>query len=111
MKVWLENLKRNLKMLSLTIDRFHTYRNALYKSRPKRESSRLRAKFGNKGNFDDMDDLGSVKLKILAFQGKIDLEAYLEWKKRIELIFDIHYYSKKTKVKLVIIEFIDYVMI
>jgi hypothetical protein len=98
-------------MLSLTIDRFHTYRNALYKSRPKRESSRLRAKFGNKGNFDDMDDLGSVKLKILAFQGKIDLEAYLEWKKRIELIFDIHYYSKKTKVKLVIIEFIDYVMI
>jgi hypothetical protein len=102
-------------MLSLTIDRFHTYRNALYKSRPKRESSRLRAKFGNKGNFDDMDDLGrnlgSVKLKILVFQGKIDLEAYLEWKKRIELIFDIHYYSKKTKVKLVIIEFIDYVMI
>jgi hypothetical protein len=98
-------------MLSLTIDRFHTYRNGLYKSLPKRESSRLRAKFGNKGNFDDMDDLGSVKLKILAFQGKIDLEAYLEWKKRIELIFDIHYYSKKTKVKLVIIEFIDYVMI
>jgi hypothetical protein len=62
-----------------------------------------------------MDDLGrnlgSVKLKILVFQGKIDLEAYLEWKKMIELIFDIHYYSKKTKVKLVIIEFIDYVMI
>jgi len=45
-------------MLSLTIDRFHTYRNGLYKSRPKRESSHLRAKFGNKGNFDDMDDLG-----------------------------------------------------
>jgi len=34
-----------------------------------------------------MDDLGSVKLKILAFQGKIDLEAYLEWEKKVELIF------------------------
>jgi hypothetical protein len=32
-------------------------------------------------------ELGSIKMKILAFQGKNNLEAYLEWKKKIELMF------------------------
>ncbi|KAH9657923.1 hypothetical protein KPL70_023278 [Citrus sinensis] len=41
--------------------------------------------------------LGSIKLKIPSFQGKNDLEAYLEWEKKVELVFDCHNYSKEKK--------------
>jgi hypothetical protein len=35
--------------------------------------------FGNYGNCDDKDgDMDSIKLKILSFQGKNNLKAYLE---------------------------------
>ena len=50
---------------------FCTHRNDLYKSQKNKESSRPWAKFGSKGNFDDMGDLdrnlGSIKLKIPPF--------------------------------------------
>ena len=47
--------------------------------------------------FNDKDmDLGKIKVTILSFQGKSDLEAYLEWEKKVELIFDCHYYSFST---------------
>ena len=50
-------------------------------------------------------------MKILSFQGKTDPEAYLEWEKKIELLFDCHNYSKLKKVKLAAIEFFDYAII
>ena len=50
-------------------------------------------------------------MKISLFKGKNDPEAYLEWKKKMELIFECHNYSKKKKVKLPIIEFTDYAII
>ena len=34
----------------------------------------------------------------------------MEWKKRIENIFDIHHYSDRKKVKFAITEFTDYVL-
>jgi hypothetical protein len=34
--------------------------------------------------------LGNIKMKILSFQGKSDPEAYLEWEKKVELIFECH---------------------
>ena len=30
---------------------------------------------------------GNIKMKILSFQGKNDLEAYFKWEKKVELIF------------------------
>ncbi|KAH9744190.1 Endonuclease [Citrus sinensis] len=46
-------------------------------------------------------DLGSIKLKIPSFHGKnvgsIKLEAYLEWEKKVELVFDCHNYSEEKK--------------
>jgi hypothetical protein len=40
--------------------------------------------FGNYGNCDDKDgDVDSIKLKILSFQGKNNLKAYLEWEKKM----------------------------
>ncbi|RDX64640.1 hypothetical protein CR513_56785, partial [Mucuna pruriens] len=40
-----------------------------------------------------------------------DLELYLEWERKVEHMFDGHNYSEEKKVKLVIIEFIDYASI
>ena len=50
-------------------------------------------------------------MKVLSFQGKSDPEAYLEWEKKMELMFDCHHYSKAQKVKIAIIEFTDYAVI
>ena len=33
-------------------------------------------------------------MKISSFQGRNDPETYLEWEKKIELIFDCHNYSE-----------------
>ncbi|KAI9193920.1 hypothetical protein LWI28_001349 [Acer negundo] len=79
------------------------------------------ARFGNRedryGNRGDRygervdNNLGSIKVKIPTFQGKTDPEAYLEWEKRIELVFDCHDYSELKKVKLAAIEFTDYAIV
>ena len=61
---------------------------------------------------EDMDgDLDTIKLKIPNFQGKNDLEAYLEWEKKVDWIFYCHSYSEQKKVKLVINEFTEYALI
>ncbi|KAH9792509.1 hypothetical protein KPL71_004153 [Citrus sinensis] len=54
------------------------------------------------------DGLRGIKMKIPSFQGKSDLEAYLELEKKMEFIFDCHNFSEVKKVKLVVIEFFDY---
>ncbi|GKU96535.1 hypothetical protein SLEP1_g9760 [Rubroshorea leprosula] len=56
-------------------------------------------------------DLGSIKMKIPPFQGKNDPDVYLEWEKKVELVFDCHNYFQKKKVKLVAVEFTDYAMV
>ena len=57
------------------------------------------------------DDLSHIKMTIPQFQGKSDPEAYLEWEKKMELIFDCHNYSEEKKVKLAVIEFTDYTIV
>ena len=67
---------------------------------------------GNLRGRDGVDrDLGSIKMKIPSFQGRTDPEVYLEWEKKIELVFDCHNYSEEKKVKLAVIEFTDYAII
>ncbi|GKV18485.1 hypothetical protein SLEP1_g28856 [Rubroshorea leprosula] len=56
-------------------------------------------------------DLGSIKMKIPPFQGKNDSDMYLEWGKKVELVFDCHNYSYEKKVKLAMVEFTDYVVV
>ena len=50
-------------------------------------------------------------MKIPSFQGRNDPEAYLEWEKKIELIFDCQNYSDEKKVKLAVVEFKDYALV
>ncbi|KAI3448670.1 hypothetical protein Pfo_005335 [Paulownia fortunei] len=57
------------------------------------------------------DDLGSIKVKIPPFQDRNDPEAYLEWEKKMEMVFECHNYSENKKVKLAAIEFTDYAII
>ena len=60
----------------------------------------------------DVDqNLGSIKLKISTFKGKPDPKAYIDWDKKVEIIFDIYRYYEEKKVKLVVMEFTDYVMV
>jgi len=80
--------------------------------------NRTRGQFDQRENFcsvgghADLDgDLDAIKLKIPSFQGKNDPEAYLEWEKKVDWIFYCHNYSEAKKVKLVVIEFMDYALI
>ena len=54
------------------------------------------------------NNLGSIKMNIPSFQGKNDLEVYLEWERKVEMVFYCHNYYENKKVQLIIIEFSDY---
>ncbi|KAI3459661.1 hypothetical protein Pfo_016324 [Paulownia fortunei] len=57
------------------------------------------------------DDLGSIKVKIPPLQGRNDPKVYLEWEKKIEMVFECYNYSENKKIKLAAIEFTDYAII
>lgn len=46
------------------------------------------------------DPLGGLKLKIPEFKGTADPEEYLEWEKKIELVFNCRDYTQEYKMKL-----------
>jgi len=74
--------------------------------------ARRNVNFRGMGTYEDIDgDLDTIKLKIPNFQGKNDPEAYLEWEKKVDWIFDCHSYSEQKKVKLMIIEFTEYALV
>ena len=57
------------------------------------------------------NNLGSIKMKIPSFRGNNDSETYLEWERKMELVFYCHNYYENKKVKLAAIEFLDYAMV
>ncbi|XP_075521546.1 LOW QUALITY PROTEIN: uncharacterized protein LOC142554754 [Primulina tabacum] len=62
------------------------------------------------GNRED-GNMGSIKMKIPSFHGKSDPEAYLEWEKRLEFVFECHHTPEQKKVRLAVVEFLDYALI
>ncbi|XP_025012155.2 uncharacterized protein LOC112533908 [Ricinus communis] len=50
-------------------------------------------------------------MKIPSFQGRNDPDVYLEWERKVELIFECHNFSEEKKVKLAAVEFSDYAII
>jgi hypothetical protein len=64
------------------------------------------------GNFRYCDklnrSLGRIKMKIPSFQEKNNPKVYLEWEKKMKLIFDCHNYLQGKKVKFALIVFLDY---
>ena len=73
---------------------FRTHRGERYENRPMRGYIWPHKDFEYRGYFDYLGDvdrnLGSIKLKIKAFKGKTDSEAYLDWEKKVKMNFDIH---------------------
>ncbi|KAM7474173.1 hypothetical protein LguiB_021416 [Lonicera macranthoides] len=67
-------------------------------------------RIGRGTNRED-DNMNGIKMKIPSFQGKNDPEAYLEWVKKVELVFACHNYSESKKVKLAAIEFSYYALV
>lgn len=57
------------------------------------------------------NNLEIIKVLIPLFNGRTDLEAYLEWEKKLELVFECHDYSELVKVEITTIEFLDYAII
>ncbi|XP_058006767.1 uncharacterized protein LOC131182135 [Hevea brasiliensis] len=56
-------------------------------------------------------NISGIKMKIPPFQGKANPDAYLEWERKVDLIFDCHNYSEEKKVKLAVVEFTDYAIV
>ncbi|KAJ4715126.1 Transposon Ty3-I Gag-Pol polyprotein [Melia azedarach] len=101
----------------------------VYRSNPNRDRSRRRVLEEEEKEEEDSDleessskqdkkvvskrdsNLGSIKMKIPIFQGKNDLELYLEWERKVEHVFDCHNYSEEKKIKLAAVEFINYASI
>ncbi|KAA3480543.1 mutant gag-pol polyprotein [Gossypium australe] len=101
-----------------------------WKDEPNKEELPLALQETEDGNPTKMiNSLGQVITKVIKVQmqvsegedhatkankterGRADPEAYLEWEKKIELVFKCHNYSKAKKVKLVAIKFSDIAMI
>ena len=54
------------------------------------------------------DNLGNLKLRIPPFHGKNDPDAYLEWEKKIELVFNCQQFTEERKVRLAATEYCGY---
>ncbi|XP_065882211.1 uncharacterized protein [Euphorbia lathyris] len=64
--------------------------------------------YRKRGNDRKDSNLNAIKLKMPTFRGASDPEAYLDWVRKVETIFDIHEYSEEKKVKLVVSELTEY---
>ena len=91
-------------------DEFSQFRDETPRGVARREGGgreRIHEQGKNHGQEEDRN-LGNIKFKIPTFLGKSDPEAYLQWEKKMDLIFDCHHYSEEKKVKLAITQFADY---
>lgn len=46
-----------------------------------------------------------------SFKGRNDAETYLEWERKVDMIFSFHNYSEQKKVRLAAVEFSDYALV
>lgn len=55
-----------------------------------------------------VENLGGYKMKVPPFHGKKDPDAYLDWEKKMELVFNCQNYADVNRVKVAATEFYDY---
>ncbi|KAI3446953.1 hypothetical protein Pfo_003618 [Paulownia fortunei] len=72
------------------------YQNTPFRQPPRRRFGHGDKDIGRRKPKRD-DNLGSIKVKIPPFQGRNDPEAYLEWEKKIEMVFECHSYFENKK--------------
>ena len=56
------------------------------------------------------DEFAGLKIKIPPFHGKVDPDAYLEWEKKIELVFNCQHYTNAQRIQIAATEFHDYAL-
>ncbi|PKI72279.1 hypothetical protein CRG98_007353 [Punica granatum] len=56
-------------------------------------------------------NVGSIKMTLPPFQGRNDPDAFIEWERKVKLVFDCHNYSEEKKVKLAAVEFTNYTIV
>ena len=72
--------------------------------------SRRRHRRDHEGRRSYRDELAGLKLKIPPFHGKVDPDAYLEWEKKIEIIFNFQHYTNAQRIQIATTEFHDYAL-
>lgn len=70
--------------------------------------TRFRRQGDDESHASEFENTKSLKVQIPPFNGKNDPEAYLNWERKVERIFDLHNYSELDKVKMASMEFSDY---
>ena len=90
--------------------RNRTEHNPTERSSSSSELSRGRSRREHDGRGSRKDKLSGLKLKIPPFHGKVDPDAYLEWEKKIELVFNCQHYSNAQRIKIAATEFYDYAL-
>ncbi|XP_051152721.1 uncharacterized protein LOC127266509 [Andrographis paniculata] len=59
---------------------------------------------------DEDEAINSVKFQVPPFQEKSDPEAFLQWERRLELIFDVQQLTDQQKLRVAVMEFSDYAL-
>lgn len=94
------------------VERWSDEEVAFHASLGRFRGDRRRNEQWNNRRRDNIDrNIESIKMRIPAFQGRNDPDIYLEWERKVELVFDCHNYSEEKKVKLAIVEFTDYAIV
>ncbi|XP_033139474.1 uncharacterized protein LOC117131453 [Brassica rapa] len=85
-------------------------RNRSERSSSSSRDSRRRHRRDHDGRRLHRDELAGLKLKIPPFHGKVDPDAYLDWEKKIELVFNVQHYSNAQRIQIAATEFYDYAL-
>ncbi|XP_024009493.1 uncharacterized protein LOC112084576 [Eutrema salsugineum] len=88
----------------------HSALEQYYSNSSRARSSRRRGSDREERKPRSSDPMGSLKLTIPEFRGTADPEEYLEWEKKIELMFNCRDYTTEHKLKLAPTEFKDYAL-
>ncbi|KAF8102774.1 hypothetical protein N665_0195s0011 [Sinapis alba] len=75
-----------------------------------RQATGQRQRRDHEGRRHQRDEIAGLKLKIPPFHGKADPDAYLEWEKKIERVFNSQQYSQAQKIQIASTEFYDYAL-
>ena len=108
----MDNLEDNLRSSKgKSIQRDDDTHDPSYDEENEAQSAPVRARrFNDRVPYVD-NSMNSIKMKIPSFNGKADVDAYLEWERKVEMVFNCQNYSDDKKVKLAALEFSDYALI
>ena len=81
-----------------------------YYSQSSRQTNHRRRRHDREERVLPRDDLAGLKIRIPSFKGTNDPDEYLEWEKKIELVFNCQQYTEESKVKVAPTEFQNYAL-